>query len=69
VADLGDLIPGEKLEDSYERIQKVGDFLMKKQILPIYFGGSHDLDYGQYLSYEKMKKLVSLLTVDAKFDM
>lgn len=69
VADLGDLIPGEKLEESYERIQKVGDFLMKKQILPIYFGGSHDLDYGQYLSYEKMKKLVSLLTVDAKFDM
>jgi hypothetical protein len=27
------------------------------------------LDYGQYLSYEKMKKIVSLLTVDAKFDM
>ena len=42
---------------------------MKQQILPIYFGGTHDLDYGQYLSYQKMKKLVSLLTVDAKLDM
>ncbi|WP_057939097.1 formimidoylglutamase [Algoriphagus resistens] len=69
VADLGDLISGEKLSDTYQRMQEVGDFLMKHQILPIYFGGSHDLDYGQYLSYQKMKKLVSLLTVDAKLDM
>lgn len=68
VADLGDLIPGETLEETYERIQKVGEALMKQQILPIYIGGTHDLDYGQYLSYQKMKKLVSLLTVDSKLD-
>lgn len=69
IADLGDLSPGKTLEETYERIQKVGEFLMKQQILPIYIGGTHDLDYGQYLSYQKMKKLVSLLTVDAKFDL
>lgn len=69
VADLGDLISGEKVSDTYAKMQQVGEYLMKKQILPIYFGGSHDLDYGQYLSYENMKKLVSMLTVDAKLDM
>ncbi len=69
VADLGDLIPGRDLKETYQRIQEVGEYLMKQQILPIYFGGTHDLDYGQYLSYQKMKKLVSLLTVDAKLDM
>jgi len=69
IADLGDLISGENREETYHRMQLVGEHLMKNQILPIYFGGSHDLDYGQYLSYQKMKKLVSLLTVDAKFDM
>lgn len=69
VADLGDLISGDTLEETYQRIQQVGEYLMKHQILPIYFGGTHDLDYGQYLSYQKMKKLVSLLTVDAKLDM
>lgn len=69
VADLGDLISGETLEETYESIQQVGEYLMKQQILPIYIGGTHDLDYGQYLSYKKMKKLVSLLTVDAKLDM
>ena len=69
IADLGDLISGETVQDTYARMQTVGEYLMKNQILPVYFGGSHDLDYGQYLSYEKMKKLVSLLTVDSKFDM
>jgi arginase family enzyme len=69
VADLGDLISGESLNDTYQNIRQVGDYLMRQQILPLFFGGSHDLDYGQYLSYQKMKKLVTLLTVDAKIDM
>lgn len=69
IVDLGDLISGVTLEETYDRIRQVGESLMKQQILPIYFGGTHDLDYGQYLSYQKMKKLVSLVTVDAKLDM
>lgn len=69
IADLGDLISGESLNDTYQAIRQVGEYLMKQQILPIFFGGSHDLDYGQYLSYQKMKKLVTLVTVDSKIDM
>ena len=69
IADLGDLVSGETLNDSYQNVRQVGEYLMKNQILPIYFGGSHDLDFGQYLSYQKMKKLVTMVTVDAKIDM
>lgn len=69
IADLGNLRPGVDLQETNIRIRTLGEYLMKKQILPIYIGGSHDLDYGQYLSYEGMKKLVTLLTVDAKIDM
>ena len=69
VADLGDLISGDSLNDTYQNIRQVGEYLMRQQILPIFFGGSHDLDYGQYLSYQKLKKLVTLLTVDSKIDM
>lgn len=69
IVDLGDLLPGDTLDESIEILKTVGEFLLKKQILPIYIGGSHDLDYGQYLSYQKLKKLVSLVTVDAKIDM
>ncbi len=69
IADLGDLIPGDSLNDTYQSIRQVGETLMKQQVLPVFFGGSHDLDYGQYLSYQKLKKLVSLVTVDSKVDM
>lgn len=69
IVDLGDLLAGESLNDTYQNIRQVGEYLMKHQILPVFFGGSHDLDYGQYLSYQKMKKLVTLVTVDAKIDM
>jgi len=69
IADLGNLICGESLNDTYQHVRQVGEYLIKQQILPIFFGGSHDLDYGQYLAYQKLKKLVTLLTVDAKIDM
>ncbi len=69
IADLGDLVSGDSLNDTYQNMRQVGEYLMKHQILPVFFGGSHDLDYGQYLSYQKMKKLVTLVTVDSKVDM
>ncbi len=69
IVDLGDLRVGTTLEESIEIIRAIGEFLIKKQILPIFIGGSHDLDYGQYLSYQGMKKLVSMVTVDSKIDM
>jgi arginase family enzyme len=69
VADLGDLISGESLNETYQNIRQVGEYLMKRQVLPIFFGGSHDLDFGQYLAYQKLKKLVTLVTIDAKIDM
>lgn len=69
VADLGNLKNGDTPKETCQLIRSIGELLIKMQILPIFIGGSHDLDLGQYLSYEKMKKMVSLLTVDAKLDM
>ena len=69
IVDLGDLMLGDSLSESIDIIKRVGEFLLKKQILPVYFGGTHDLDLGQYLSYEGLNKLVSMITVDAKIDM
>ncbi|MDN3204861.1 formimidoylglutamase [Algoriphagus sediminis] len=69
VADLGNLILGDSLEETYSRMQQVGEYLMKRQILPVYFGGTHDLDYGQYMSYENLDKLVTMLNVDSSFDL
>ncbi|MCH6198485.1 formimidoylglutamase [Aquiflexum sp. LQ15W] len=69
IADLGDLKRGATREESIQTMATVGEYLIKKQILPVFIGGSHDLDLGQYLSYQNLDKLVSLVTVDAKVDM
>jgi len=69
IADLGTLRSGETLEDTYLRLKEVGELLMQMNIIPVIVGGSQDLDYGQFLSYENSGKLISMLTVDAFIDM
>ncbi len=68
-ADLGNLRSGETIEDTYLRIKEVCEILMQLNILPVIIGGSQDLNYGQFLSYENTGKLISMLNVDAFIDM
>lgn len=68
VVDLGNFRNGPKLEDTYLRLKEVCNYLMDKNIIPILFGGSHDLDLGQYYSYEGSGKLVSVLNIDNSMD-
>jgi formiminoglutamase len=69
VVDLGNLNPGHDVDETYVRISEVCRMLLENNVLPIILGGSHDLDYGQYCSYETMEKLVSMLNVDAFLDL
>ncbi len=69
IVDLGNLRNGVDLEDTYKRIREVGEFLISRNILPVFLGGSHDMDIGQYLSYEGLDKLISVLNIDAFLDM
>jgi formiminoglutamase len=68
IIDLGNLKPGHDLDETYVRISEVCRMLLESNVLPIVLGGSHDLDYGQYASYETLEKLVSFLNVDAFLD-
>lgn len=69
IIDLGNLRNGNTLEDTYLRIKEVCSILIEQNTLPLIIGGSHDCDYGQYMAYEDMEKLISLLTVDALLDL
>ena len=69
IVDLGNLNTGHDLEESYTRISEVCRILLEQNVLPVILGGSHDLDYGQYMAYETMEKLISLLNVDALLDL
>ena len=69
IADLGNILPGHQLSDTYAAIKSVVSELIKQDILPVIIGGSQDITYGQYLGYESLEKKVDLLVVDSHFDM
>ncbi|MEP1095075.1 MAG: formimidoylglutamase [Cyclobacteriaceae bacterium] len=69
IIDLGNFRNGPNLEDTYLRLKEVCAYLMDKGIIPLVFGGSHDLTLGQFYSYESSGKLVSMLNVDQYIDL
>lgn len=68
VADLGDILPGNELADTYFALQKVVKELVKRDILPFLLGGSQDLTFAQYKGYGSLEQLVNLVTIDYKID-
>ncbi|MEQ9373886.1 MAG: formimidoylglutamase [Imperialibacter sp.] len=69
IVDLGNLRNGPTAEDTVLRLKEVVQSLLEKDILPIIVGGSHDIDYGQYMAYEAFDKMISVLGVDSSFDL
>jgi formiminoglutamase len=69
IVDLGNLNQGIDLDETYVRISEVCRMLLESNVLPIILGGTQDLDFGQYKSYEEMDKLVSFLNIDAFLDL
>ncbi|SHI30610.1 Arginase family protein [Hymenobacter daecheongensis DSM 21074] len=69
LVDLGNLRPGLTLEDTYLRLREIIGTLLEHNTVPILLGGSHDLDYGQFLAYENLDRPVSFATVDSHVDM
>ena len=69
IVDLGNFRNGPTLDDTYLRLKEVSSYLMNKGIIPVFFGGSHDLMLGQYYGYEGSDKLVSVLNIDQNIDM
>lgn len=69
VVDLGDIIPGNEVSDTYYLVQEVLSTLLQKNIIPIILGGSQDLVYAQYRSFDILERMVNLVNVDSKFDL
>ncbi|WP_226391175.1 formimidoylglutamase [Penaeicola halotolerans] len=69
IVDLGNLRNGIDYQETINRIKEVGHTLLEKKILPIFIGGTHDLDMGQFTAYENLGKLISVLSIDAFLDM
>ncbi len=68
IADLGDILPGNSLEDTFFALQKVCAKLIRKGIIPIVIGGTQDLTYPLYRAYDSLEQMVNLVSIDSKFD-
>lgn len=69
MADLGDINKGETVEDTYFALQTTISILLEKGIIPIIIGGSQDLTYANYRSYDNIMPMVNIVNVDCKFDL
>lgn len=69
IYDLGNILPGEKVEDTYFALAQVVYELAKFQVIPIVIGGSQDLTLAIYNGYEKLEQLVNICSVDNKLDL
>ena len=69
IADLGDILPGDSVEDTYFALKEAIKALLEKEIIPIIIGGSQDLTYSCYRAYDDVMPMVNIVNVDSNFDL
>ncbi len=68
IVDLGDVVAGSSLEDTYYVLKTTVEQLVKNKIVPLIIGGSQDLTYAMYRAYDQLEQMVNMVSVDNKFD-
>ena len=69
MVDMGNIIRGNSLQDTYFAIKNVITALLTKDVLPILIGGSQDLTFANYLAYEEIGKIVNITAIDSVYDL
>ncbi|CAM4143687.1 MULTISPECIES: formimidoylglutamase [Flavobacterium] len=68
IVDLGNIVAGDTIEDTYFLVKTINEDLQRKKVLPIFIGGSQDLTYAIYRAYDNLDQMVNLVTIDGYFD-
>ena len=69
IVDLGNLLPGETVQDTYFALNLTLSSLYKQGIIPIIIGGSQDLTYSQYRAFDTVTKMINIVNIDTSFDL
>jgi len=69
ILDLGNLILGKTVEDTYAILSDVIAYLFEQKVIPVILGGSNDLVFANYQAYSKLEKVVNIVSVDSKFNL
>ena len=68
IADIGNIEPGASLKDTYVAMSRVVNELLRMKIIPVIIGGSHDLTFAQYVSYQEIGRNINAGIVDSTID-
>lgn len=67
--DLGDILAGETLADTYFAIKQIVRHLIKNHTTPLLLGGAHHLTYANYRAYDTLEQFVNMAVIDKKLDL
>jgi hypothetical protein len=69
IADLGNILPGNEVEDTYYVVRELTDYLVTRNIIPFFIGGSQDLMYPIYRSFDETHHMINVVNIDSRFDL
>jgi len=69
VADLGDIIRGNTVDDTYFAVTSVIEALLDAGIIPVLIGGGQDLTFAMYRAYKNRQQIINIAAIDNVFDM
>lgn len=69
IADLGNVVKGNEVNDTYFAVAEIINELLKKNIIPVILGGGQDITYVNYRAYDTLEQTVNITTVDSRFDL
>jgi hypothetical protein len=69
IYDLGTLLPGETIEDTYYAVSHIVSELIKRNILPIIIGGAQDLIVPIYKGFAGSEQMVNITSIDAQVNL
>ena len=68
IADLGNILKGDSVSDTYFAVSEIITSLLKKNIIPVIIGGGQDITYVNYRAYDSLEQTVNITAVDSRFD-
>ena len=68
ISDLGTIMPGNSVTDTYKALKEVIIELVKNDVFPIVIGGGQDLTYPIFEAYQSLEQTVNILDIDCAAD-
>ena len=68
IIDIGDVEPGDTVEDTYFVVKEIVAGLLEEKIIPIVIGATQDITFPAYRAFDKIKDMINMVSIDSRFD-